>query len=125
MSDTKTGYAASPAFPRTRWSLVVAARESSAPETAAAAFEAVCLMYWQPLYCFARRCGQSPHDAEDLTQEFFRSLLEKRWLEQAEQDKGRLRSFLILAMKRFMAKEWRNASAQKRGGGQAHLPIDT
>lgn len=122
MSETKT--TASPAFPPTRWSLVLAAREGSAPEMAAA-FETVCVLYWQPLYAFVRRCGRTPHDAEDLTQGFFRSLLEKRWLEQADQEKGRLRSFLILAMKRFMTNEGRNTAAQKRGGGEAHLPIDT
>ena len=116
--------AVSRSFPPTRWSLVLAARDGSQKE-AAAAVEAVCLMYWHPLYAYARRCGHGPHDAEDLTQEFFRSLLEKRWIEQADPEKGRLRSFLILAMKRFMAKEWRRVSTQKRGGGETHLPMDT
>ncbi len=82
-------------------------------------------MYWQPLYAFARRSGKSPHDAEDVTQEFFRSLMEKRWLADADREKGRLRSFLALAMKRFMANEWRREAAEKRGGGRAQVPIDT
>ena len=112
------------AFPPTRWSLVLAATQGSSPE-GAAALEAVCRAYWYPLYAYVRRCGQSPHDAQDLTQEFFRLLLEKRWLEDADREKGRLRSFLITALKRFMAKEWRRISAERRGGGQAHLAIDT
>jgi RNA polymerase sigma-70 factor (ECF subfamily) len=112
------------AFPPTRWSQVMAARQGSSPE-GAAALEAVCRAYWYPLYAYVRRCGQSPHDAQDLTQEFFRLLLEKRWLEDADREKGRLRSFLITALKRFMANEWRRICTDRRGGGQAHLAIDT
>src|SRR6185436_13455584 len=78
-----------------------------------------------PLYAYVRRCGQSPHDAQDLTQEFFRHLLEKGWLDSADPDKGRLRTFLIVLLKRFMSKEWRRASAQRRGGQQIHVPFDT
>lgn len=112
------------AFPPTRWSLVLAAREGPTTE-AADALEAVCRAYWYPLYAYARRCGNAPHDAQDLTQEFFRLLLEKRWLDQADRAKGRLRTFLITALKHYMTKEWRHRTAQKRGGGQACLPIDT
>jgi RNA polymerase sigma-70 factor (ECF subfamily) len=112
------------AFPPTRWSLVLAARQQPSPASAEA-LEAVCHAYWYPLYAYVRRCGSSPHDAQDLTQEFFRLLLEKRWLDQADRDKGRLRTFLITALKHFMAKEWRRQSAQKRGGGQDCIPVDT
>ena len=110
-------------FPNTRWSVVLAARKQS-PE-AAAALDALCRLYWYPLYAYARRCGQSPHDAQDLTQEFFCRLLEKRWLDSADREKGRLRTFLIVALKRFMNNEWRRASAQRRGGNQTHVPFDT
>jgi len=112
------------AFPPTRWSLVLAARQRPSPASAEA-LEAVCRAYWYPLYAYVRRCGSSPPDAQDTTQEFFRRLLEKRWLDQADRDKGRLRTFLITALKHFMAKEWRRQSAQKRGGGQDCIPMDT
>lgn len=112
------------AFPPTRWSLVLAARQQASPASFAA-LEAVCRAYWYPLYAYVRRCGNGPHDAQDITQEFFRLLLEKRWLDQADRDKGRLRTFLITALKHFMAKEWRRQSAQKRGGGQECVPMDT
>lgn len=111
-------------FPYTRWSLVLAATRRDVRESAAA-LEAICHAYWYPLYAYARRCGQSPHDAQDLTQEFFCRLLEKRWLEAADRDKGKLRTFLIVALKHFMNKEWRRASAQRRGGGQSQVPLDT
>jgi RNA polymerase sigma factor (sigma-70 family) len=87
--------------------------------------KAVCRAYWKPLHAYVRRCGHSPHDAQDLTQEFFRHLLEKRWLDSADPDKGRLRAFLIVMLKRFMSREWRRKSAQRRGGGQAQAPFDT
>lgn len=110
-------------FPNTRWSAVLAAREGS--PASAAALEAICRAYWYPLYAFVRRCGQPAHDAEDLTQEFFRRLLEKRWLDAADRSKGKLRTFLVVALKNFMSKEWRRLSAQKRGGGRPTLPLDT
>ena len=111
-------------FPNTRWSVVLAARGQFSPESAAA-LEAICRAYWNPLYAYVRRTGQSPHDAQDLTQEFFARLLEKRWLESADPHKGKLRTFLIVALKNFLSKKWRHDSAQKRGGGHAPAQIDT
>jgi RNA polymerase sigma-70 factor (ECF subfamily) len=110
-------------FPNTRWSVVLAARQPS-PESAVA-LETICQAYWYPLYAYVRRCGQSHDDAQDLTQEFFCRLLEKRWLEAADREKGRLRTFLIVALKKFMRNEWDRASAQRRGGGQPPVQIDT
>lgn len=123
-SDKMTSSLQPQGFPHTRWSVVLAATQKSSPE-ADVALETICRAYWYPLYAFVRRSGQSPHDAQDLTQEFFQHLLEKRWLDAADREKGRLRTFLVTALKHFMAKEWRRVSAQKRGGGQAHVPIDT
>jgi len=102
----------------------LAATRRDAPESAAA-LESLCRAYWYPLYAYARRSGQSAHDAQDLTQEFFRLLLEKRWLDSADPDKGKLRTFLIVMLKRFMSKEWRCQSAQRRGGAQTHAQFDT
>lgn len=113
-----------PVFATTRWTLVLAAARTPSPESAAA-LETICRTYWYPLYAYARRSGLQASDAEDMTQEFFRHLLEKHWLANADREKGRLRSFLVTALKHFMAKEWRRASAQKRGGGQTPVPIDT
>jgi RNA polymerase sigma factor (sigma-70 family) len=123
-SDQPTSRVQPQIFPATRWSVVLAATQQSAPE-ADAALETICHAYWYPLYAFVRRSGQSPPDAQDLTQEFFRQLLEKRWLAAADREKGKLRTFLVTALKHFMAKEWRRASAHKRGGGQSHVPMDT
>ena len=113
-----------PVFATTRWSVVLAARRSPSPE-AAQALESLCRAYWYPLYAYVRRQGHAPHDAQDLTQEFFCRLLEKRWLDAADPDRGRLRSFLIVTLKRFLANAGRRASAQRRGGGQPAVPLDT
>lgn len=115
-------------FPPTRWSVVQAAARMPGSETGSAtgsALEELCRIYWYPLYAYVRRRGCSREDAEDLTQEFFRQLLARRWLADADRDKGRLRTFLLIALKRFMAKEWRRAQAQKRGGDQVLVPMDT
>ncbi len=124
MSHHGTSGIAPQAFPPTRWTVVLAACQRPSPESSAA-LEAICHAYWYPLYAYVRRAGQSAHDAQDLTQEFFCRLLEKRWLDAANPDKGRLRTFLIVALKHFMANEWRRATTQRRGGGQVHLPFDT
>lgn len=124
MSRPTSSSAAPRIFPPTRWSLVLAATRKDAPESASA-LETICRAYWYPLYAYVRRCGQPAHDAQDLTQEFFCRLLEKNWLNSADREKGRLRSFLIVALKNFMAKEWRRASAQRRGGAQADAAFDT
>jgi RNA polymerase sigma factor (sigma-70 family) len=111
-------------FPNTRWSVVLAATRRASPESALA-LEAICRAYWYPLYAYVRRSGQSPHDAQDLTQEFFCRLLQKHWLDSADREKGKLRTFLIVALKNFMSKEWRRAATQKRGGGHTHAQFDT
>jgi RNA polymerase sigma-70 factor (ECF subfamily) len=85
------------------------------------ALERFCQAYWYPLYAFARRSGKNPADAEDLTQGFFQKLLEKHWLADAEKEKGRLRTFLLTAFRRYMANEWRRESAQTRGSAWSRI----
>ncbi len=111
-------------FATTHWTVVVNARAADTT-VAREALEKLCQTYWYPLYAFVRRQGRSPHDAQDFTQEFFARLLEKNYLAEVDQAKGRFRSFLLAAMKHFLANEWDRARAQKRGGGHRHVPIDT
>ena len=109
-------------FPVTQWTVVLAAGGTPSPESAAA-LERLCQSYWYPLYAFVRRSGYSPPGAEDLTQEFFARLLEHNWIAQADRHKGRFRSFLLMAMKRFLAKEWDKAKTLKRGGHVRLVPL--
>lgn len=112
-----------PLFLTTRWSVVLAAQDKSSPDSAAA-LEALCRAYWYPLYAYVRRSGRSPHDAQDLTQEFFARLLALDWLRVVLPEKGRFRTFLIVSMKRFLANEWHREMALKRGAGNLPLSLD-
>jgi len=111
-------------FATTHWTVVVAAGRRATPE-ADRALEELCRTYWYPLYAYVRRRGHLPPDAQDLTQEFFARLLAKHWIESADREKGRFRTFLLTAMNRFLANEWDRAGTQKRGGHAVHLPLDT
>jgi RNA polymerase sigma factor (sigma-70 family) len=115
---------ASPLFLTTHWSVVVSA-QGKGSGNADAALEALCRAYWYPLYAYVRRLGRSAHDAQDLTQEFFARLLEKDYLRAADREKGRFRTFLLVALKRFLANEWDRARTQKRGGGSVAVPFDS
>jgi RNA polymerase sigma-70 factor (ECF subfamily) len=111
-------------FTPTHWSVVLAAAGHNDSTHARDALEKLCRNYWLPIYAFVRRQGHNPHDAQDLTQEFFARLLEKNYLASADRDKGRFRSFLLASVKHFLANEWDKATAQKRGGGRALISID-
>ena len=110
-------------FEVTRWSIVLAARGDD--PAARGALEILCLNYWYPLYAFVRRQGHQPHDAQDLTQEFFAALLQKGWLEGVAREKGKFRSFLLASMKHFLSNQRDRARAQKRGGGRPPISLDT
>jgi RNA polymerase sigma-70 factor (ECF subfamily) len=73
---------------------------------------------------FVRRRGHDAHEAEDLTQEFFARLLERKFLRSVDPAKGKFRSFLLASLEHFLANEWRRSQAQKRGGGAAHFSLD-
>src|SRR5436190_2019344 len=105
----------SDAFESTQWSIVVSAGNQESPR-AQQALAKLCQTYWYPLYVFVRRQGQAPEDAQDLVQGFFAKLIEKNYVADAEREKGRFRSFLLLALKRYMANEWDHAHREKRGG---------
>jgi RNA polymerase sigma factor (sigma-70 family) len=107
-------------FHTTHWSLVVAAgqRESNA------ALARLCADYWPPLYAYVRRSGHSLHAAQDLTQEFFARLLDKNYLLDANRERGRFRSFLLSALKHFLANEYKASRAQKRGGTRLTFSLD-
>ncbi|MEM7383767.1 MAG: hypothetical protein AAF514_02385 [Verrucomicrobiota bacterium] len=111
---TETSYS-SDAFPPTQWQLVHEAG-SGQTEAAERALSELCQTYWYPLYCFLRRSGLNPHDAEDRTQSFFQKLITENLLQGANKDRGRLRSFLLTSVKNFIRDEWRKETAIKRGG---------
>jgi RNA polymerase sigma factor (sigma-70 family) len=120
VSDHSVG--AGTAFMTTDWSLVVSAQRLS--PAAEEALEKICRVYWPPLYAFVRREGCGPEEAEDLTQAFFARFLERRDLDVVRREKGRLRSYLLTALKHFLANERSRASTIKRGEGIRPIPLD-
>ena len=110
-------------FTTTHWSVVLASGQSKTPD-AQEALETLCRTYWFPLYAYVRRQGYTPDDAQDLTQTFFARFLAKGAFSQADPERGRFRSFLITALRRFLVSEWRRNRSQKRGGVQPDLGWD-
>jgi len=109
-------------FTTTHWTVVRQAGGNS-PE-AVAALETLARAYWYPLYAYVRRNGHDPHDAQDLTQAFFARLLEHGYLQNADRNHGRFRTFLLSSLKNFLKNEWRRENCERRGGGQKILSLD-
>jgi RNA polymerase sigma factor (sigma-70 family) len=110
------------AFVTTHWSVVLSAQGRS--PAAQDALEKLCRSYWPPLYAFIRRQGYSSEEAKDLTQDFFARLLERRDFDAVRQEKGRLRSYLLVALKHFLSNARDRAGAIKRGNGQYLISLD-
>ncbi|MBI2947188.1 MAG: sigma-70 family RNA polymerase sigma factor [Verrucomicrobia bacterium] len=110
-------------FATTHWTVVLAAVERSSPQ-ASDALGKLCQTYWYPLYAFVRRQGYTADDAQDLTQEFFCRLFEKNYLADVRREKGKFRTFLLAAMKHFLANERVRSRRIKRGGGRTLLSLE-
>jgi RNA polymerase sigma factor (sigma-70 family) len=110
------------AFATTHWSVVLTAQGES--PAAREALEKLCRAYWRPLYAFVRRQGHAHEEAEDLTQGFFAVLLERRDFDTLRAEKGRLRSYLLVSLKHFLADERRRAMTIKRGKGEPLIPLE-
>lgn len=123
MTDSANVHTGGQVFPATRWSLVANAREDGDLD-ASAALEELCRTYWPPLYAYLRRSGYSTHDAEDYTQGFLLSLIQDESLVRADPQRGRLRSFLLGGLKRYVGRVLRDGNRLKRGGGVERFSLD-
>jgi RNA polymerase sigma-70 factor (ECF subfamily) len=103
--------------------VVLTAAESGAHH-ASEALEQLCQAYWYPLYAYLRRRGFPQHDAEDLTQGFFASLLSRDSLRHVAAEKGRFRSFLLASLNHYVSDQRDRAQSIKRGGGRELLSLD-
>lgn len=122
MDDAGLGPPHSGRFATTRWTMVQAVGVD-APESQDALAE-LCSTYWYPLYAYLRRRGHQAVDAQDLTQAFVASLLERSAVGRADPEKGRFRSFLLGSLNKFVSDEKRRQGAQKRGGDREILSIN-
>src|SRR5262245_35051598 len=109
-------------FTTTHWSVVLQAQDES--PAAQKAVEMLCRTYWRPLYGFVRRQGLTREEAQDVVQEFFAGMLEHRNLNTVRREKGRLRSYLLVSLKRFLTSERHRASGVKRYETGSHIALD-
>src|SRR3954468_13823854 len=114
--------APSHAFAPTRWTLVLRARGESVE--ARGALSELCEAYYQPVFRFLRREGREEDAARELTQEFFARLLAGGGLGAADPRRGRFRSYLLGAVKHFLADQRDREQRQKRGGGVRPESLD-
>ncbi|MGD0260813.1 MAG: sigma-70 family RNA polymerase sigma factor [Verrucomicrobiota bacterium] len=106
----------------TRWTLVLRARGET--PGAQSALSELCEAYYTPVLTFIRQGGRPDEAARDLTQEFFARLLAQHGLDTVQPGRGRFRSFLLGAVKHFLADQNDRAQAAKRGGGQMIVSIE-
>ena len=112
-------------FVSTRWTMVLKAGDSATTSAhTLSALSELCQIYWRPLYVFLRKQGYGPEDAQDLTQGFFAHLIETRGYARADREKGRFRSFLLVALKNFIADARDREHALKRSGGMILAQLD-
>ena len=101
------------AFLTTHWSLI---EKTQTNEEGSRALIGLLLgKYWKPVYCYLRRKGYDNEQAKDLTQRFFHEVVLGRGLiQKADQSKGRFRSYLLLALNRYLINIAEEETAQKR-----------
>jgi RNA polymerase sigma-70 factor (ECF subfamily) len=90
-------------FRTTHWSVVLLSAQTQVPGSRTALAD-LCRLYWYPLYVFVRRRGHSAEDAQDLTQGFLLSLLERKSLRQVGPEKGKFRSFLLASLNNYLSR---------------------
>src|SRR6476619_3901695 len=111
-------------FQTTHWTLVLRAGQSDQTESASKALSHFSESYWPPLYAFLRHRGHGSPEAQDLVQGFFAHLLEQDTLSRADQEKGRLRTFLLGSLQNFLCNEYDRTRALKRGGDRQIVSIE-
>ena len=112
-------------FPETRWTVVLALREGGDTTLAHRALAELCGIYWQPLYGYARRLGNGPEDAEDLTQGFMEHVVKTDMLSTADESVGMLRSFLRKSFSNYIRNNHRAAVAKMRGGDIVSVRLES
>ena len=112
-------------FVTTRWSLILsAAHFGSEEQRVRDALAELCRTYWRPIFSFVRGRGYSIEDAQDLTQDFFVTILKNDWLQHADRNRGRFRSLLLRSLQNFLINAAEKSHARKRGGEAEFISWD-
>jgi RNA polymerase sigma-70 factor (ECF subfamily) len=111
-------------FVTTRWSLILSAANGIEEKKARDALAELCRTYWRPVFSFVCRRCDSIEDAQDLTQDFFLTILKNNWLHHADRNRGRFRSLLLKSLQNFLIKAAEKTHAHKRGGAVEFISWD-
>ena len=109
-------------FAPTRWTLVLRARGDSAESQAA--LSELCETYYQPVLRFLRCEGRDEDAARELAHDFFARVLAGSGFDGADPERGRFRSYLLGALKHFLADQRAHAQRLKRGGDVTPESLD-
>jgi RNA polymerase sigma factor (sigma-70 family) len=109
-------------FGTTQWTQVLEARGQSVD--AKVALSKLCEAYYAPVFAFISHNSSNVDSAGDLTQEFFARLLGRHGVDSVDPERGRFRSFLLGAVKHFLADMRDHANRLKRGAGQSIESLD-
>ena len=102
-------------FLTTHWSLIQTVGQDEDLDKDHALIDLLIKRYWKPVYCYLRRRGYGNEQAKDLTQSFFYDVvLGRHLIQKADPAKGRFRSFLLMALKRYLLTVRDKEAAQKR-----------
>jgi len=90
------------------------------------AFDTLVAAYWRPVYrCLRARWSLEDDDAQDVTQGFFTTALEKGTLARFDPARGRFRTYLLACLDGYAANERRAARRLKRGGDAKRVPLES
>ncbi len=103
--------------------MVVAAR-GGGTNTARAALSDLCEAYYHPVLRFLRSEGRTEDEARELTHAFFARILGGNGFDGADPQRGRFRSFVLGALKHYLADQRDRSGRKKRGGGAEHVPLE-
>ena len=110
-------------FPTTRWTLIQQAVADDASPAARQALESLCQQYAAPVLGFLQHRMTGREQAEDIAQGFFAQLIERNLFDRVDKERGRFRTFLLHALRGYMADVHDYNTAQKRGGGQSVVSL--
>jgi RNA polymerase sigma factor (sigma-70 family) len=111
-------------FVTTDWTVVAQAGAAEETEASGTALSQLYQDYWPPVYAFVRKRGHPRAEAQDLTQDFFLYLMERRAYARADAFKGKFRSFLLGWLKKFLLAVHAREGRLKRGGEQTFVFLD-
>jgi DNA-directed RNA polymerase specialized sigma24 family protein len=109
-------------FSTTRWTLILSCRDENVSTDSA--LNELCTIYWRPVHAVICRRGYSINDAQDLTQQFFVNVVTRQLVKKATTDRGRFRTFMMSALRNFLADAHAKRTAVRRGGAATLIPLD-